>query len=199
MLTQTEQRIINFIRAFVARHDYSPTLSEIGTGVAIQSKGTVHRYVQSLIEKKQLRQPQSGWRSLELVASPPGHADTLPLLGHIAAGRPIEAVSNHDEINVAEMLLGHDRFALRVKGNSMCEAGILDGDTVIIKKTTTAKTGDIIVALIDDNEATLKRFKRLSKKQVQLIPANAELQPMTYAAERVCIQGVLTGQLRTYK
>ena len=109
------------------------------------------------------------------------------LLGRIAAGLPIEAIANHDQIDVAEMLLGKDRFALRVQGDSMCEAGILSGDTVIVKQTATARTGDIVVALIDRDEATLKRFKRLPNKQIQLIPANSAFPVLTYDPERIQI------------
>jgi len=193
-LSPLEQKIYGFIRRYRARHGQGPTLPEIGEALQLSSKGSLHRYVQGLIDKGFLERSERSWRSLRALQP----TLSLPLLGRIAAGKPIEAIANHDEINLPEMLLGRDRFALRVQGDSMRDAGILDGDTVIVKQTSTAKNGDIVVALIDNDEATLKYFKRLAQQQIQLIPANAQLEPMTFAADRVQIQGVVVGQLRTY-
>lgn len=193
-LSPLEQKIYGYIRAYLARHGRGPTLPEMGEALGLSSKGSLHRYVQGLIDKGFLERPERSWRSLRVLQP----SQSLPLLGRIAAGKPIEAIPHHDEINLPEMLLGRDRFALRVKGDSMRDAGILDGDTVIVRQTSTAKNGDIVVALIDHDEATLKYFKRLANKQIQLIPANSQLAPMIFAAERVQIQGVVVGQLRTY-
>jgi repressor LexA len=193
-LSPLEQKIYGYIRGYLLRHGQGPTLPEIGAALGLSSKGSLHRYVQGLIHKGVLERPERSWRSLRVLQP----TQSLPLLGRIAAGKPIEAIPNHDEINLAEMLLGRDRFALRVRGDSMREAGILDGDTVIVKQTNTAKNGDIVVALIDQDEATLKYFKRLANKRIQLIPANSEFVAMTFEAERVQIQGVVVGQLRTY-
>ena len=193
-LSPLEQKIYGYIRRYLVQHGQGPTLPEIGEALQLSSKGSLHRYVQGLIEKGFLERPERSWRSLRALQP----TTTLPLLGRIAAGKPIEAIPNHDEINLPEMLLGKDRFALRVQGDSMCDAGILDGDTVIVKQTNTARNGDIVVALIDHDEATLKYFKRLANKQIQLIPANARLEPMTFDAERIQVQGVVVGQLRTY-
>jgi len=193
-LSPLEQKIYGYIRRYLARHGRGPTLPEIGDALQLSSKGSLHRYVQGLVDKGFLERTERSWRSLRVLQP----TLSLPLLGRIAAGKPIEAIPNHEEINLPEMLLGRDRFALRVKGDSMREAGILDGDTVIVKQTSTARNGDIVVALIDNEEATLKYFKRLSNKQIQLIPANSKLEPMNYAAERIQIQGVVVGQLRTY-
>jgi repressor LexA len=193
-LSPLEQKIYGYIRRYLARHRQGPTLPEIGEALQLNSKGSLHRYVQGLIDKGFLECPERSWRSLRVLQP----TMNLPLLGRIAAGKPIEAIPNHDEINLPEMLLGKDRFALRVQGDSMRDAGILDGDTVIVKQTSIAKNGDIVVALIDHDEATLKYFKRLANKQIQLIPANSRLEPMTFDAERVQIQGVVVGQLRTY-
>ncbi|MFO7603839.1 MAG: transcriptional repressor LexA, partial [Gammaproteobacteria bacterium] len=184
------------VRLHLARYGEGPLTRELMDALGIQSKGALHRTVKSLIDKGYLQQAEHSWRSLRLLDHP---GSTLPLLGRIAAGRPIEAISDHDEVDVVEMLLGRDRFALRVQGDSMCEAGILDGDTVIVKQTTSARTGDIVVALIDREEATLKRFKRLPNAQIQLIPANAAFATMTYEPEQVQIQGVVVGQLRVYE
>lgn len=123
----------------------------------------------------------------------------IPLVGKIAAGLPIEAVEDQQELNLSEMFMGPDLFALRVSGDSMIDAGILDGDYVVIKKQPVAHDGDIVVALIDRVEATLKRFRRISNAEVKLIPENPDMEPMIYRADRVTIHGVLVGQMRSYR
>jgi repressor LexA len=202
MLTSLEDRMLGFIRSHLADHGHAPTLTEIGAALGLRSKGTVHRYVQSLIDKGRLEQPQRGWRSLQLPARRPaarGATRTLPLLGRIAAGKPIEAIPGQDEIAVDELFQGRGkRFALEVRGDSMIEAGILDGDLVIVESRDSADDGAIVVALIDEEEATLKRLKRRRNGEIELIPANRTMALMIYAADRVRIQGVLVGQMRRY-
>ncbi len=195
-LTPSEQRTLEAIRLHIARNGEGPLISELMEALGIQSKGAMHRTVKALIDKDYLEQTEHSWRSLCLLDHP---STTLPLLGRIAAGLPIEAIANHEQIDVAEMLLGKDRFALRVQGDSMCEAGILSGDTIIVKQQNNARNGDIVVALIDRDETSLKRFKRLPNGQIQLIPANARFSVMTYDPERIQIQGVVVGQLRLYE
>ena len=126
-------------------------------------------------------------------------APIIPLLGRIAAGQPIEAIEGRDELNLADFLMSSDRFALQVTGNSMIDAGILDGDTVIIRQQQTATNGDIVVALIDGIEATLKRLKKLPDGMILLMPENKFMEPKVYPAQRVQIQGVVVGQLRSYQ
>lgn len=198
LLTSLERRILQFIRSYLALHGQGPTLTEIGTAVGLSSRGTVHRYVQALVEKEVLLRTERGWRGIRLANQdiPHSHA-TLPLAGRIAAGRPIEAIPGESELNLGE-LVQENHYALEVVGDSMCDIGILDGDLVIIRNQSTAKNGDIVVALVDDCEATLKRFKRLESGQIKLIPENINMQPMVYAAERITIQGVLVGQFRRY-
>lgn len=198
MPTLLEKRILNFIHAFIVKHGHSPTLMEIGKAVDINSKGTIHRYVQSLRNKDLLAPPERGWRGIRLTDDALSHSTTLPLVGRIAAGQPIEAVEDHSEINLSEMFVGKDRYALQIKGDSMIDIGILDGDIVIIEPRNTAEFGDVVVALIDDQEATLKRFKRLKDGSIELSPENQDLEPMIFDASRVKIQGRLVGQLRSY-
>ena len=195
-LTTLENRMLRYIRRYLAQHGQGPTLAEIGDGLGINSKGTVHRYVQALVDKGYLHHTERGWRGIRLTEIPHSHT-TLPLVGRIAAGRPIEAIPGQDELSFADFS-NQDNFALEVQGDSMCEIGILDGDIVIIKSQASAKDGDIVVALIDDQEATLKRFRKLDNNKVKLIPENSQMQPMVYDAQRVQIQGVLVGQLRRY-
>lgn len=198
MLTQLEERMFTYIREQIETNSVSPTIAEIATALNIKSRGTVHRYVQSLIDKGHLERHGTGWRGLKLSQDVESRRYVIPLLGKIAAGQPIEAIEGEDELNVAEFLIGPDRYALRVSGDSMADAGILDGDTVILRKRNTARPGEIVVALIDRTEATLKTLGALENGMVELIPQNSSMKPMRYAAERVRIQGVLVGQLRTY-
>ena len=198
MPTLLEKRILNFIHAFIVKHGHSPTLVEIGKAMDISSKGTIHRYVQSLRNQGLLAQPERGWRGIRLADDALNNSTTLPLVGRIAAGQPIEAIENQEEINLTEMFVGKDRFALQIKGDSMIDIGILDGDIVVIQPQNTAQFGDIVVALIDDQEATLKRFKKLKDGRIELSPENQELEPMIYEPERVKVQGILVGQLRSY-
>lgn len=198
MPTLLEKRILNFIHAFIIKHGHSPTLVEIGNAVEINSKGTIHRYVQNLRNKGMLAPPERGWRGIRLADDALNNSTTLPLVGRIAAGQPIEAIQNQEEINLSEMFVGKDRYALQIKGDSMIDIGILDGDIVIVEPRSTAEFGDIIVALIDNEDATLKRFKKLKDGRIELSPENQDLQPMIYDAVRVKIQGILVGQLRSY-
>ena len=196
MLTDSQRKTLQFIRQYVAQHGYAPKLQEIAEGIGISSRGVAHRYVQALIEAGYLENTSGRHRGLRLLAD---ETETrLPLLGTIAAGLPIEAIEGQDEINLADFFMGPGRFALKVQGDSMVEAGILDGDIAIIRQQNQAHNGDIVVALIDNLEATLKTFKRLANGQIQLIPANAQLSTMVYDPERVQIQGILVGSMRRY-
>lgn len=198
MLTRLEKRILEFIRSFSQEHGEIPVLREIGDAVGISSRGTLHRYLQSLISKGFLTQIGSG-KSRELRLTDAARSPAaLPLLGRIAAGRPIEAISNQNEIDFAELLGGENRYVLKVTGDSMIDIGICDGDLVVCESRDTARDGEIVVALIDDNEATLKRFKRSRGGTVLLIPENSSMAALEFDAARVRIQGVLVAQVRTY-
>jgi len=197
MITAGQHKTLGAIRRFIIRHDYSPSLAEIAAELGLRSKGSLRKHVQALADAGYLQVAPGQHRGIRLTPQGEASLRSLPLLGRIAAGQPIEAIPGEDTLNLSEFLLGPDRFALRVQGDSMVEAGILDGDTVIIKRCNTAENGDIVVALIDNNEATLKRLRRRGER-IELIPANAACQTQVYPAERVQIQGVLVGQLRTY-
>jgi len=198
-LTDQQRRVLDFIERYSAVHSVPPKLQEIADGIGISSRGVAHRYVQALIEAGYLATDPGRHRGIRLLRSNPHRPESsLPLLGRIAAGKPIEAIPGHDELDLTEFF-GKSNFAIQVKGDSMIEAGILDGDTVIIQFRETASDGDIVVALIDESETTLKRFKRRQQgKYIELIPANSSMEPMLYEADRVRIQGVLIGQLRKY-
>ncbi|MDH3355752.1 MAG: transcriptional repressor LexA, partial [Chromatiales bacterium] len=156
MLTELEQRILDAIRFQISEQGRSPTLVEIGEAVGVASKGTLHRYVQGLIDKGSLVRNHAGWRGLQLVEEDDLEEQaSLPLMGEIAAGLPIEAIPGHDRVNLVDFFMGSDRFILKVVGDSMIDVGILDGDMVVIRHAQQAYSGDIVVALIDGNEATL--------------------------------------------
>jgi len=197
MLTGLEEKILQCITRYITQNGRSPTLNEIGQLLEIKSKGTIHRYVKSLIDKGHLQRSGRNWRGLHLAGKQNRRLTILPLAGRIAAGKPIEAISEQYEINFSEMLLGPGRYVLEVQGDSMIDAGILDGDLVIVRETQSANNGDIVVALIDNNEATLKRLRKKGK-QVELIPDNQSMTPMVYLADRINIQGVVVGQARMY-
>ncbi len=199
MLTTQEHNTLQFIRNYLAQYGYAPKFKEIGLAIGVTSQGTVHRYVQSLEDKGYIERIKGNSRGMNLIELPLVSAPTIPLVGKIAAGLPIEAIEDQQELNLAEMFMGPELFALRVTGDSMMDAGILDNDYVIIKKQPIAKDGDIVVAMIDKVEATLKRFKRKSNSEVALIPENSEMETMIYPAERVNIHGVLVGQMRNYR
>jgi len=200
MPTELEKKIIQALRHHIACHGQAPTLEELGKQVGIRSKGTVHRYVNSLIEQGLLaRNSQKGWRGIRLTEESNQGIYNLPLLGRIAAGRPIEAIEDQTELNLMALFKGEQRYVLKVQGDSMIDAGILDGDWVVISKATQARHGDIVVALINDEEATLKRLGHSHDNRVALIPENSNMKPMYYSPEQVQIQGVLVGQMRSYQ
>ena len=216
MLTDRERAVYDFVRAYARRHGVPPKLREIAVHLGIRSRGTVHRYLRAIeaegliaIEPEVARGVRlaSGARSDRNSDAASGRRPVvkaggryaLPVLGRIAAGLPIEAIPDETEIDLSEFFMGPNRFVLRVAGESMVEAGILDGDMVIVESRDTARSGDIVVALIDRDEATLKTLQRNADSSVTLIPANRNMAPMRYAADRVTIQGVVVGQMRSYR
>ena len=195
MLTKREQDTFEFITNYYAKQRKAPLLTEIAGGLGIQSKGVVHRYVSALEEQGYIaRNPKT--RGIELADHP--DVDDLPFLGRIAAGKPIEAIEDKKAVNFAHLLNGPNRYVLEVKGQSMIEEGIRHGDLVVIEHANTACSNQIVVALIDDVEVTLKRIQFPKKDVVRLIPANKNMQAKEYSAKRITVQGVLVGQVRTY-
>jgi repressor LexA len=198
MLSTRQQDTYRFIRDYIIRHGQAPLLTEVAEGLGISSKGVVHRHVQALAEAGLIELHPGRHRGISL-ADRQAAQPTLPLLGKIAAGRPIEAISGQDEVNLADFFLGAERFLLKVQGDSMIEAGILDGDMVVVQRCQRADDGSIVVALIDNEEATLKRLQSHRDGSVTLHPANSSLSPIRYPASRISIQGKIVGQLRSYQ
>jgi len=192
MLTGLEKKMLNFIGDYLRENEgRSPTLSEVGEGCGISSVGTIHRYVRSLEKKQFLGKSRSGWRML----SPP---NALPFLGIIAAGRPIEAIEQNESIDLFALLVQPDCFLLRIKGDSMIDKGILDGDLVVIRRAETACDGQIVVALVDGVDASLKEIRYFKSGKIKLIPHNKSMEPMVYTPEQIRIQGILSSVIRTY-
>jgi repressor LexA len=197
-MTHSQQRTLDFIQAYILRNGRAPTYPEIAKGIGIQSQGTAHRYVKALLNMGYLLNEEGSHRGLRLPEEEMEQGMSIPLLGTIAAGQPIEAIAGYDGINLNQMFGGDNRYALKVAGESMLELGILDGDTVVIESCNTASKDSVVVALIDNYEVTLKIYRPLSHGRIKLIPANSTMEAMVYSADRVQIQGVLVGTLRTY-
>ena len=195
-MREIEEKILDFVARYCFEEQRSPTLAEIAEGIGYTSRGSVHRYVKSLINEGYLSSDGAN-RNLHCTGKP--RADlTIPLLGRIAAGRPIEAISERMEINITDLFAGPDRFVLQVNGDSMIEAGIHDRDYVIVQQSGTAREGDIVVALVDGYDATLKRYHALPGNRIRLVPENPAMEPMIFSADQVQIQGIVVGQMRQY-
>ena len=201
MLTERQQTTYQFIRNYQLRRGCAPKLTEIADGIGIRSKGVVHRYLNAIAEEGLIEIIPGRHRGIRLIEDyreSPATELTLPLVGKIAAGQPIEAIPDHNTFDLTTFFLGPNRFVLNVQGDSMIEAGILDGDMVIVEQRDRARDGDIVVALIDIDEATLKYLQKNKDGTVTLLPANQTMQPMNYSADRIQIQGVVVGQMRSY-
>lgn len=202
MLTDRQRQVYRFIRRHIGEYGVAPKLREIGEALGIQSRGTVHRYLVALRDAGLITIDPDRARGVQLAGVHPDEPELggtrLPLLGVIAAGRPIEAIPHHDHIDLSQFFVGPGRYVLRVQGESMIEAGILDGDMVVVDARARPADGDIVVALIDREEATLKYLYRNKDRTVTLQPANHTMMPMRYAGERIAVQGVVVGQFRAY-
>jgi repressor LexA len=198
-LTRRQREVLDVIRGFIVKRGYSPSLEEIGAGLGLSSVATVHKHVTLLVEKGYVRRTWNQNRSIELTEPDTSATVRLPLSGEIAAGQPLEAVPTDETIAVpSDMVRNRDRsYALRVRGDSMIDEQIRDGDLVIIEDREDANQGETVVALVDGSDATLKRLYR-DGTTVRLVPANAAMEPMVFPAERVRIQGVAVGVIRKY-
>jgi repressor LexA len=204
-ITKRQRQVYDFISDFVQKNGFSPSFEEIGHGLKLSSLATVHKHVSNLEKKQLLTRNYNRSRSIDLLP-PKGRLKqamsinttmVLPLLGRIAAGQPIEAVENPETISLADFVRSKEVFVLEVRGESMQDEHILDGDYVLVEKVRTAHNGDIVVALVDGADATLKRFYKEGEK-IRLQPSNAKMQPIMTHASKVDIQGRVIGVLRKY-
>jgi repressor LexA len=226
MLTAKQHELLHFIQQKLDAGGISPSFEEMKEALGLKSKSGIHRLISALEERGFLRRLPNRARALEVIKLPEGSKPAVgndrdnvvplrkpappmrpiaandivevPLHGKIAAGVPIEAFEDYNNLAVPAALLGAgEHYALEVSGDSMVEAGIFDGDYALIQKANTAREGDIVVALVDGQDATLKYFRR-EGPMIRLDPANSAYEPQRYPAERVIVQGRLSGLLRRY-
>jgi repressor LexA len=216
MLTRKQHELLTYIHGRLAETGVSPSFEEMKDALALKSKSGVHRLISALEERGFIKRLANRARALEILrmpdvkagiasgpraATPPQAANDvidLPLHGRIAAGMPIEALEGQTTLPVPAALLGPgEHYALEVAGDSMVEEGILDGDYALVRKTDEARDGEIVVALINNEEATLKTFRR-EGQMIRLDPANRLYDPQRYRPEQIVIQGRLAGLLRRY-
>ena len=198
-LTKRQREILDYLNDFIQQHGYAPSLEEIGRRFNLSSLATVHKHLTNLQEKGFIRRAWNRSRSVEVIpAKAASRAVELPLLGYVAAGTPIEAVASEDTIAVPEVLAGkRDSYVLRVRGNSMIDEQICDGDFVIVEDRRSALDGETVVALVGGSDVTLKKLYR-EKDRVRLQPANPTMEPIYVAPDQVQVQGVVVGVMRKY-
>jgi repressor LexA len=204
-ITRRQRQLYDFISEFVQKNGYSPSYDEIRIGMELNSLATVHKHITNLEKKGLLTRDYNRSRSIDLLP-PKGRLKqamsvnttmVLPLLGRIAAGQPLEAVENPETISLADFVRSKEVFVLEVRGDSMQDEHILSGDYVLVEKAKTAHNGDIVVALVDGSDATLKRFYR-EGDNIRLQPSNVNMQPIIVPAANVDVQGRVIGVLRKY-
>jgi repressor LexA len=201
-LTKRQKQILDFLEVFLDEYGYPPSYEEIARNFGYTSLATVHEHLENLRQKGYIRKSYNASRSIELMPTRTAAASAveLPLLGLVAAGRPIEAVSDQETIAVPEDLVskGGRHYVLRVRGDSMVDEQIRDGDYVIVNSRNTADNGEMVVALVNGDSATVKKFYRERDGRVRLQPANVTMSPMYFHSHEVAVQGVVVGVIRRY-
>ena len=204
-ITKRQREVYDFISEFVQRNNYTPSYQEIGDGLGLSSLATVHKHITNLEKKGLLNRDYNRGRSIDLLP-PKGRLKqamavntgmVLRLAGRIGAGQPIEAIEHPETISLADFVRSKEVFVLEVRGDSMQDEAILSGDYVLVEKTKVAHKGDIVVALVENSDATLKRFYREGNR-IRLQPSNAKMKPIIVPAADVQIQGRVIGVLRKY-
>jgi repressor LexA len=197
-LTRRQQEILDFLRDRAAHFAHPPTLDELCGQLGLRSRGSLHKHIQALVAAGFLEPTERRHPGIRLAPEAPGE-EGIPLLGTIAAGRPIEAFPEPECIQIPPLLRTEKPcYVLRVRGDSMCEAGILDGDYVVIEQRDTARDGEIVVALVRGEEVTLKRILQQPGRTL-LYPENSAMEALEFDPSEVQIQGVLVGQMRSYR
>lgn len=195
-LAPVQRATLEYLRNFIAENGFAPTLKDIAQHIGVRSTSTAHFHLERLVDKGFIKRESEG--GLELVEQelPELSPSAVPLVGVIAAGTPIEALEDKTMIDIPPSLIDGrgEVYCLEVSGNSMIDAHICDGDIVVIKKQEVADDGQIVVALLDDGSATLKKYRRLKNGKVMLVPANPTMSPIT--VDQVSIQGRLIGVIR---
>jgi repressor LexA len=205
-ITKRQRQVYDFLQEFMQKNGYSPSYEEIGAGLGLSSLATVHKHISNLEKKGMLKREYNRSRSIDVlpvrglfkrsVQKVPTEM-ALPLMGRIAAGQPIEAVETPETISLGDITRSKDVFVLQVKGESMKDEHIVDGDYVLVEKANTVRDGEIAVALVDGTDATLKRLYR-EGQTVRLQPSNTAMKPIMVPAKSVQVQGRVIGVLRKY-
>ena len=198
-LTKRQREILDYLQDFIQQQGYAPSLEEIGRRFGLSSLATVHKHLTNLQDKGFIKRAWNRSRSVELVpANTGGRSVELPLLGYVAAGAPVEAIVTSETISVPETLVGkRETYVLRVRGNSMIDEQICDGDYVIVEDRKSAQNGEMVIALLGGSDVTLKKLYRENGK-VRLQPANPTVQPILIEADQIQVQGVVVGVMRRY-
>lgn len=205
-LTKRQKQVLDQLVNYTDKHGYSPSYEELAKSLRLSSLATVHKHLATLERKGYIRRGYNRSRSIEVTQLPkPVRSQViarrvveLPLAGRIAAGRPLESVEDNETISLGDFTRGQNSFVLQVKGNSMEEDHILDGDFIVVEQTQVANAGEIVVALVANEEATLKRFYREPGGKIRLQPANSQMHPIILPAQDVKVQGRVIGVLRKY-
>ena len=200
-LTKRQREILDFLGSYEEQHGYAPSFEEIAEQFNYNSLATVHEHLSNLERKGYIKRAYNESRAITIVPSDVfTRSVELPLLGSVAAGAPVEAIESDATVGVPENFLGArgSNYVLRVKGNSMVDEQIRDGDYVVVQERKAADNGEMVIALIDGNAATVKRFFRERDGRVRLQPANEQLSPMYFQDADLAIQGVVVGVLRRY-
>lgn len=206
-LTRRQKEVLDFLSDFIEKKRYSPSYEEIADGLSLNSLATIHKHISSLESKGYLRRAFNQSRSLEIAPRYAAEIEkrkmaesglSVPLMGKIAAGAPVEAVANPEMLHFQDFAGDSSTYALQVRGESMIEDHICHGDFVLIQKTDSVRDGEIVVALVDGMETTLKRFYREADGQVRLQPANAAMEPIFVPSSSLQVQGKLIAVLRKY-
>lgn len=198
-LTKRQRQIFDYLDSFIDNYGYAPSFEEIASFFGYSSLATVHEHLSNLEQKGFIRKNYNRSRSLEIVRAEGTLALELPLLGTVAAGLPIEAIEEQETISVPhDMLRSGENYVLRVKGDSMIDEQIRDGDYIVVNSRSTADNGEMVVALIGGDSATVKKFFRERDGRIRLQPANPTMQPLFYAEEEVQVQGIVIAVIRRY-
>lgn len=198
-LTRRQAQVLEFITTYLQQHGCAPSLREIARRLGVSSIGSLHKHLVRLERKGFIRRVWNKSRAIEVVQERnPFSVSRVPLVGTVAAGLPVEALEDVEDVDLAEMLTAErDCFALRVRGDSMVDDQIADGDCIVVERRPEARNGELVIALLDGSECTLKRFYR-EGDMVRLQPANETFEPIVVPAERVSILGVVRGVVRRY-
>ena len=200
-LTKRQKEILDFLQLFLTENGYPPSYEEIARHFGYTSLATVHEHLENLRQKGYIRKSYNASRSIEVMPTGTSvSAVELPLLGLVAAGQPIEAIGDQETLAVPEDLVGRGgrHYVLRVRGDSMIDEQIRDGDYVIVNSRNTAQNGEMVVALVHGDSATVKKFYRERDGRVRLQPANVTMAPMFFPSDEVMVQGIVVGVIRRY-